>query len=64
MRQSVTEQQESSRACLSCGRTEEEIPLVALRYTSREAHICPQCLPVLIHHTDRLTEQLLKLAER
>jgi hypothetical protein len=59
----VTDQQESSCACLSCGRIDEEIPLVALRYRARVAHICPQCLPVLIHHAEQLVEPLRKLTE-
>jgi NMD protein affecting ribosome stability and mRNA decay len=58
----MTEQQKTTRTCLSCGKSEEEIPLVLLCYVSREAHVCPQCLPVLIHHTDRLAERLAKLA--
>lgn len=47
-----------THVCFSCGREEIEIPLVVLRYSSKEMHICPQCLPVLIHHFDQLVEKL------
>ena len=45
--------------CLACGRSEEEFPVLVLRLAGRETHICPQCLPVLIHHPDRLTDKLI-----
>lgn len=53
-----------SSACLSCGKTDKELPLVLLRYSSREIQICPQCLPILIHHPDRLAETLKGQAEK
>lgn len=45
--------------CLSCNRSEMDFPLLVLRLAGRETHICPQCLPALIHHPDRLTEKLI-----
>jgi len=45
--------------CLSCGRSEDDFPLLMLRLAGRETHICPQCLPALIHHPDRLAEKLI-----
>ena len=48
--------------CLNCGRSEQDFPVVVLRLAGREAFICPQCLPALIHHPDRLTEKLLGAA--
>lgn len=50
--------QQSSHHCLSCNRPETVIPLVALRYNGQEAWICSQCLPVLIHHPERLLDKL------
>lgn len=44
--------------CLSCGKGEDEIPLVVLQYGGKWIHICPHCLPALIHHTERLTEKI------
>ncbi len=45
-------------SCFSCGRTDAEVPLLVLRYISRALHVCPQCLPLLIHQFDRLAEKL------
>lgn len=44
--------------CLNCGRPETAIPLVSLRYNGDQAWICSQCLPVLIHHPQRLAGRL------
>lgn len=49
----------SPATCLSCGRSENDFPVLVLRLAGRETHICPQCLPALIHHPDRLTAKLL-----
>jgi hypothetical protein len=50
--------------CLSCGRSDTEAPLLLLQLQSKRTFICPQCLPTLIHHPDRLTEKLLVLMQR
>ena len=47
-----------SPVCLSCGKGEEEIPLLMMQYAGKQVHICPHCLPVLIHHTERLAEKI------
>lgn len=44
--------------CLNCNRPETVIPLVSLRYAGRQAWICSQCLPTLIHQPDRLAGKL------
>ncbi len=44
--------------CLNCNRSETVIPLVSLRYAGRQAWICSQCLPMLIHQPDRLAGKL------
>ncbi len=44
--------------CLNCERTEQEMPLVSLRYAGEPAWICTQCLPVLIHQPQRLAGKL------
>jgi hypothetical protein len=44
--------------CFNCGKDEKEIPLIQLTYSGSTTWICPQCLPVLIHHIDQLTEKL------
>jgi hypothetical protein len=44
--------------CLNCNRSENEIPLITLTYSSRPAFICSFCLPLLIHHPDQLIGKL------
>ncbi len=44
--------------CLNCNRPETERPLVSLRYRGKPAWICTQCLPILIHHPQRLSGKL------
>ena len=44
--------------CLNCGRSDDEVPLVAVCYRGTEMRICPQCLPTLIHHPDQLAGKL------
>jgi len=52
------ESSENFLACLNCGRLETEIPLVTLRHNGAQAWICSQCLPILIHHPERLSGKL------
>jgi hypothetical protein len=46
--------------CFNCGKTENDIPLVQLIYSGKPSWICPQCLPVLIHHIEQLKDKLNK----
>jgi hypothetical protein len=48
----------SFKNCLSCNRSENEIPLVTLTYSSKPAYICSHCLPLLIHHPEQLIGRL------
>jgi hypothetical protein len=43
---------------LNCARSENDMPLVVLRYRGRAAWICSQCLPLLIHHPQELIGKL------
>jgi transcription elongation factor Elf1 len=49
---------EKTFTCLSCGQPESAAPLITLRYNGSQAWICSQCLPVLIHHPERLADKL------
>ncbi len=44
--------------CLNCGRSEEQVPLVSLRFRGKPLSICPQCLPILIHRPEQLAGKL------
>ncbi len=40
--------------CLSCGRTDAEVPLLHLTYQGKLYWICPQHLPIMIHKPAQL----------
>ena len=44
--------------CLNCNRTDQQVPLLTLTFKGETKHICPQCLPVLIHKPGQLSEKL------
>ena len=44
--------------CLSCNASEQEKPLLVIKYQKNQIHICPQCLPVLIHKPANLAAKL------
>jgi hypothetical protein len=52
------EQSSTVLHCLNCGRSEQDVPLVNLRYGSETRWICSQCFPLLIHHPERLSGKL------
>lgn len=47
----------SNVACLNCGSSELERPLVTLRFKGQELYVCPQCLPTLIHKPHQLADK-------
>lgn len=51
-------EEKSVKKCLSCNRSENDIPLVTLSYSSKPAYICSYCLPLLIHHPEQLIGRL------
>ena len=52
------EEREDRPRCLACGRDEHETPLVLLAHRGSRTWICPQHLPVLIHHPEKLVGTL------
>ncbi len=48
--------------CFNCNRSEQEAPLLALNFQGRQWHICPQCLPALIHKPHTLASRLPGMA--
>ena len=48
----------TANTCLNCGRDSNEIPLLALEYRGETYHLCPQCLPVMIHSPRKLAGKL------
>ncbi|NOZ51486.1 MAG: hypothetical protein GXP37_15780 [Chloroflexi bacterium] len=45
-------------SCVVCGRTDAEVPLVALRAQGKDAWICSQHLPILIHKPHMLVGKM------
>lgn len=60
----MTTRHDDIHCCFSCGRSEKEVPLLMLRFSSRELRVCPQCLPALIHHPERLADRLGELGAK
>ena len=50
-------QETSLKHCLACNRSENEIPLVTLTYSTKPAYICSHCLPLLIHHPEQFNKE-------
>jgi len=48
----------STITCLNCGSTEQERPLITVKFQGAEFYICAQCLPILIHKPDQLAGKL------
>lgn len=44
--------------CLNCNASEQEKPLINIKYQSKDMYICPQCLPILIHKPASLVGKL------
>jgi len=41
--------QTQEKKCISCERSEQVVPLVAITFAQNGTWICTQCLPTLIH---------------
>lgn len=48
----------SNATCLNCGSSEMDRPLLTLRFQEKEVHICPECMPIMIHKPQQLMEKL------
>lgn len=48
----------TNATCLNCGASQQEKPLLTLKFQSRELYICPQCMPTLIHKPDQVADKL------
>jgi hypothetical protein len=48
----------SKSTCLNCGTSDQDRPLVVLKFQDKELYICPQCLPKLIHKPYELADKI------
>ena len=46
------------KKCIVCETDSQKVPLVRLDYRDQEMWICPQHIPVLIHHPEQLVGKL------
>lgn len=44
--------------CVLCGKADTELPLIRLSYNSVEYFLCPEHMPMLIHHPDTLVGKI------
>lgn len=44
--------------CLYCDRDDRQLPLILLTFQGVPHWICPEHLPILIHHPEQLTDKL------
>lgn len=47
----------TENACVNCGKTDEQTPLLNLTFKGEAKHICPKCFPILIHKPHVLAEK-------
>ncbi len=48
----------SSAACLVCGSTNQDVPLIGFIFKDQQYWICPQHLPILIHKPGQLADKV------
>lgn len=48
----------SEATCINCERTEAQAPLSTWSFQGRQLRVCPECMPVFIHHRDTLMTKL------
>jgi len=49
---------ENPHACIFCGRTSSEVPVLAIEYRDEKYYICPEHFPILIHKPQMLAGKL------
>jgi hypothetical protein len=48
----------STPTCLNCGTSEQERPLLTMKFQGKEVYLCPQCMPIMIHKPLELADKL------
>jgi hypothetical protein len=48
----------STPTCLNCGTSEQERPLLTMKFQGKEVYLCPQCMPIMIHKPHELADRL------
>lgn len=46
--------------CFNCNTHENDKPVLNMQFGGHQLWVCPQCLPNLIHHPDKIYDALAK----
>ena len=44
--------------CINCERSEDEAPILSVKFKGQDVGICSSCLPILIHKPQQLAGKL------
>lgn len=53
----------ASMTCVYCGQNDQNVPLLEFTFQGEHSWICPQHLPILIHHPEQLAGKLPGLGQ-
>jgi hypothetical protein len=46
------------KKCIVCESSSQQVPLIKMNYRDEKVYVCPQHLPVFIHHPEQLVGKL------
>ncbi len=52
---------EEKHVCINCGTSEDEAPLIDIRFAGKVANLCSRCIPVMIHEPQKMALKLEQL---
>ncbi len=52
------EKSKSLDTCINCGKSDNEAPILQMKFRGAQMWICSGCIPVLIHRPEQLMGQL------
>ncbi len=44
--------------CISCSKSEADVPILRLRFQGQDVALCSSCLPILLHRPEKLAGRL------
>ncbi len=52
-----------THSCINCGASENEVPLIEIRFSGSTGHLCSQCIPVMIHEPSKMAHKLSEISK-
>lgn len=46
------------KKCFNCQSSEQEVPVVSLKYKGKDLWVCPRCIPSMIHEPQLVQTKL------